>query len=43
LLLIRNAPATLVRGRLRGRPVDRLLRPGCDAGWSALHVLATGI
>jgi hypothetical protein len=42
LLLRRNSPQSLVRGRIGIRGVDRLVRPGCDAAWHALHALVTG-
>ena len=42
LLLRRGAPQSLVRGRVGTRHVDRLVRPGCDAAWTALPVLLTG-
>ena len=38
LLLRRNAPQSLVRGRVGTRHVDRLVRPGCDAAWGALYL-----
>lgn len=38
-----HAPYTRVEGLLRGRPVKRVVRPGCDvAAWRDLHFLLTG-
>ncbi len=42
VLEVRGAPRAAVMGQVNGRPVDRLLRPGCGRAFEQLHVLLTG-
>lgn len=36
-----GSPVATLTGTFRGRPVDRLYRPGCD-DWATLHIVLTG-